>query len=139
MTTDHLCPGCGDPVEHRISAIVGCSSCIEGFDALSRIVINVEPIISELAEYLKSAEQSEIDSIPSDIRDQVLPFVTAIRRVSAAQDLMMFALGEWDAIKTPPPYSERLTGRSIADIDRQQLDDDAFRVIIDGFDRTDPQ
>ena len=133
MIGDHICGCCGSPAEHPIFTVVCCESCLVRFDALLRMVSNVETIRSDLSQYLKTAAQSEIDCISGSFRSHIETMLVEMRRISVSRDAILFSLSEWESTREPLPYADRLHGRSVAEIERSSQDDDTFRMIIGGL------
>lgn len=133
MIGDQICGCCGGPVEHPIFTVVCCESCLDRFDALLRMVSNVETIRGDLSQYLKAAAQPEIDCIPESFRSHIETMLVEMRRISVSRDAILFSLGEWESTREPLPYADRLHGRSVAEIERSSQDDDTFRMIIGGL------
>jgi hypothetical protein len=135
MITEQSCRICNEPTEYGLAAIVGCASCIAYLDGLIRLIANIEPIRADVERYLETATQSEIDSVPQVMRDGLELFITAIERLRIGDDVVQFALGEWEAGRSPLRFRERLKGRTAADIKQQSIDDHAFRIIVDRLHR----
>lgn len=131
MIAEQSCLICKEPTEYRLAAIVGCASCIAYLDALISLIANIEPIRADVERYLETATQSEIDSVPQVMRDELEPFLATLDRLRIGLDVVQFTLGEWEAGRSPLRFRERLKGRTAADIKQQSIDDHAFRIIVD--------